>query len=271
MNYLKIALRFYINSSIHVALSVYCLLNITYVYWGFTQKEELSNFLFFGTIIAYNFIKYFEVSKLHYSGSIKNLKQIQFFSFCCLLFFCYYLLQLNLKTILFIIPLGIITVLYAVPFIEGFRKNLRSISYLKILIVALVWSSLTVVFPIYDYGINIENKGTLILMTAQRFLLIFVFVLPFDIRDMNYDAASLRTLPQKIGLRATKRVGLLVLILCLVLELIISNDPKFLKCFFVVFITTLVLLMRASEKQSFFYSSFIVEAIPIIWFIILTV
>lgn len=270
MNYLKIVLRFYINSSIHVALSVYCLLNITYVYWGFTRKEALSNFLFFGTIIAYNFIKYFKVSNSYNSGSIKNLKRIQYFSFFCLLFFSYYLLQLNLKTILFIIPLGIITVLYAVPFIEGFRKNLRSIAYLKILIVALVWSSLTVILPIYDYGVHIENNSTLILMTVQRFLLIFVFVLPFDIRDMNYDAASLHTLPQKIGLRATKRVGLFILILCLVLELTISNDSKFLKCFFVIFIITLVLLMRASEKQSFFYSPFIVEAIPIIWFVILT-
>ncbi len=269
MNYLKIAIKFYINSSIHVALSVYCFLKITELYLGLPHKESLSNFVFFGTITAYNFVKYAGVAKLHHRSLTNNLKLIQIFSFCCFLLFCYFFFHLRHKTILLIVPLGVITLLYAVPFFCGFRKNLRSISYLKILIVSLVWGALTVILPAYDYGLEKLDLFKTLLMALQRFLFVLVLILPFDIRDMKYDAISLQTIPKKIGIKQTKKMGFVVLSICLVLEFLIGVDTSFSKVFLAVFCITLFLLMRASEDQTPFYSSLGVEAIPIIWWFLL--
>ena len=265
MDCLKNVIKFYINSSIHVALSVYCFLKITELYFDFSCSEALSYFVFYGTIVAYNFIKYAEIAKFHHRSLTKNLRLIQLFSFACLVPFCYYFTHLKIKTIVFIIPFALITLLYAVPFLGGFQKNLRSISYLKILIVSLVWSAITVLLPVYDFGVERVNSITLFLMILQRFLFVFVLILPFDIRDMNFDIISLQTIPKKIGIKKTKKVGFLVLAKCLVLEFLISENLGFSKVFLVVFFLTLSLLMRASEDQSPFYSSLGVEAIPIIW------
>ncbi|CAM1372341.1 UbiA prenyltransferase family protein [Tenacibaculum xiamenense] len=271
MNYLKTAIKFYINSSIHVALSVCSFLKITELYLGLPNNEWLLNFVFFGTITAYNFVKYAGVAKLHHRSLTNNLKLIQIFSFCCFLLFSYYFFHLKQETLFLIVPFGIVTLLYAVPFFGGFRKNLRSISYLKILIVSLVWSVVTVILPAYDYGLEKLDLIKTLLMALQRFLFVFVLILPFDIRDMKYDAISLQTIPKRIGVKQTKKIGFIILSICLVLEFLVDGGMNFSKSFLIIFCTTLFLLMRASEEQTPFYSSLGVEAIPIVWWLLLII
>ena len=45
---------------------------------------------------------------------------------------------------------------------------------------------------------------------TQRFLFVFVLMLPFEIRDMKYDSLKLSTIPQQIGIIKTKAIGLLL-------------------------------------------------------------
>ena len=42
---------------------------------------------------------------------------------------------------------------------------------------------------------------------------IIAVTIPFDIRDLKYDSSSLATIPQKIGVRRTKYLGLMLLVL----------------------------------------------------------
>ena len=98
-----------------------------------------------------------------------------------------------------------LTLLYAIPFLSGFHKNLREVSYLKIVVVALVWSGFTVLIPVLDAGIEFSIQ--LVLVAIQRFLIVVVLILPFDIRDVKYDAISLQTIPKKIGVEKTKKLG----------------------------------------------------------------
>lgn len=166
-------------------------------------------------------------------------------------------------------PFGFLTLLYAVPFLSGFQKNLRSIGYLKIIIVALVWTGTTVVLPIYDTDLGFSYN--VVLISIQRFLLVVTLILPFDIRDVKYDAISLQTIPKKIGVQNTKKLGYVLLTMCLVLEFFISSSIEFKISFLVIYSLLLILLFKSSENQSKYYSSFIVEAIPIFWFLFLSV
>ena len=269
MKYFKIILDFYINSSIHVALAVYAFVRITELYFNLSYNEPLDYFMFYGTITGYNFVKYAGVAKLHHRSLTTHLKVIQVFSLLCFILLCYYAWQLSIRTLLLISPFGLLTLLYAIPFLSGFQKNLRSVGYLKIIVVALVWMGATVFLPVFDAQIEFSN--TVGLISVQRFLLVVVLILPFDIRDVKYDAISLQTIPRKIGVKSTKKLGVTLLVVCLLLEFLITENTIFRKSFFLIIFMLFALLVWAKENQSKYYSSFIVEAIPVIWLVFLSI
>ena len=117
MRILKHVLDFYINSSIHVALSVYALTWLTLLEFGISYDEHVLYFNFFGTITGYNFVKYFGLAKFHHRSLANWLKVIQLFSLVCFVALCYYAFQLEPKTWLYIVILGAITFFYAIPFL----------------------------------------------------------------------------------------------------------------------------------------------------------
>ena len=265
MKGLKIILEFYLNASIHVALAVFAFLRITEIYFELPFNQNLDYFIFFGTITGYNFVKYAGVAKLHHRSLTSSLKVIQVFSLGCFLIMCYYATQIKLRTLIVSIPFNILTVLYAVPFLSGFGKNLRQISYLKIIIVAFVWAGFTVLLPLVDARLSLNVSA--VILFIQRFLLVVVLILPFDIRDVKYDAISLQTIPKKIGLVQTKRLGLLLLILALILEYLFESSATLNTLFMLFFFMVVLFLMRSKIEQSKYYSSFYVEALPIIWWL----
>ena len=267
MKFFKTFFNFYINVSAHVGFAVYAFVKITEYYLDLSNNDTLNYFIFFGTITGYNFVKYAGVAKLHHRSLTNNLKIIQIFSFICFLAMCYFAFQMQLKTLFFAIPFVILTFLYAVPFLSGFDKTLRQVSYLKIIVVAIVWAGFTVLIPSVEAGEEISLK--LLLLAVQRFLIVVVLTLPFDIRDVKYDAISLQTIPKKIGIEKTKRLGLGLMIFALLIEYGINANNISKNVFMVFFFASLVFLMRSKINQSKFYSSFLVESLPIIWWLLL--
>ena len=55
----KKIIDFYIDSSIHVALAAYAFIRITILLLNISYEESVAYFGFYGTITAYNCIKYF--------------------------------------------------------------------------------------------------------------------------------------------------------------------------------------------------------------------
>ena len=268
MHIFKKIFNFYLNASIHVALAVYAFVRVTEVYFDLQYNEALDYFAFYGTITGYNFVKYFGIAKFHHRSLTQDLKIIQVFSFVCFLLLCYYGFQLSLSTLVVFAGFGVLTVLYAIPFLSGFQKSLRSVSYLKVIVVALVWAGVTVVIPLYDA--DKEVFATVVLVqVVQRFLLVGVLILPFDIRDLQFDAISLQTIPRKIGVEKTKKLGYVLLLFALLLEFVIAPNSIFRNVFLTVFFLILFFVMRAKSNQSHYYSSFWVESIPIIWWLLL--
>lgn len=267
MHILKLLFNFYINSSIHVALSVYSLVRITELYFDLPYNKHLDYFIFFGTITGYNFIKYAGVAKFYHMSLTKSLRLIQIFSFISFCFLCYYAWLLPVDTLLYFLPFGILTVLYIVPFLGGFQKNLREISYLKIFIVGGVWAGVTAVIPLLASGSTIDVD--LILLFVQRILFIVALILPFEIRDMQLDFENISTLPQKIGVKQTKRFGFILLLFALAFEFLITDSSVNRNVFLAVCFALLFFLMRSKGNQSKYYSSFWVESLPVLWWIVL--
>lgn len=269
MKWLKLLLRIYINSSIHVALSVYALMRITEIMFNLPPNKLLNGFVFFGSIIAYNFVKYVTLIIFKFKNITKSLKIIYILSFGSFLMTIFYGCQLQFKTLMLILPFGLLTLFYVLPTVSGFAKNLRNIPTVKIIIIAFVWSGITVLLPLFEADVLIDKK--VVLLFIQRFLFVIVLTLPFDIRDFRQDKRHLQTIPQLLGVERTKKVGFFLLLITLLIEFFITPNILFKTVFLIVFFVLLVFLQRASIKQRKYYASFWIEGIPIFWWLLLKV
>ncbi|WP_372753402.1 hypothetical protein [Mariniflexile sp.] len=269
MQVLKQIFNFYINSSIHVALAVVSLTWITLKEYNISGNDGLLCFVFFASISGYNFVKYFGIAKFHHIRLATWLQIIQIFSFISFVLMCYYGLSLNPETLLYLAVFALITFFYAMPLIPvslffTYRANLRSVSGLKVYVIALVWAGVTVFLPIInnEYQLSVD----IFITATQRFIFIIILMLPFEIRDLRFDSLKLATIPQKIGVIQTKMLGTLFLFAFFLLEFFKDsvNSAQLLILFLISGITLLFLLF-SSKEQGRYYSSFWVEGLPILW------
>ena len=269
MQFLKKLLDFYINSSIHVALSVYALVQLTQILFSISNDFATSYFAFFGTIVGYNFVKYDALARTKKVQMSLQLKGIAFLSFLSLLATGYYFFQLQKTTQIIGFVFLAITLLYTLPFFPN-KKNARNWAGIKIYIVALCWVGVTLFLPIINTNLPFTNY--VFLVAAQRFILIFVMILIFEIIDLRLDDPHLKTVPQQIGVLKTKRVGVTLMVLFVLLEFL-SSDFKieFFALKSALAITTILFLLFSNENRSRYYASFWVESIPIFWWLFLLV
>lgn len=272
MKRLKPWLDFYINSSIHVALAVVSLAYVSLLELHLSMDWPLLFFVFFSSVTGYNFVKYFGVARFHHRQLTHGLKVIQIFSLGCFLLMLVFLFQLKPKTIVYIGVFGLVTFLYAVPFLPkklfmDQQKNLRNIGGLKVYVIALVWAGVTVLLPVFD---NAAAFSMEVWVTAmQRFLLVMLLMLPFDIRDLQYDSLKLATIPQKIGINNTKIMGSFMAILFFILEFLKSElSARSLLLTLAVTLVVVLFIVFANKRRSDYYSSFWVESVPIFWLVL---
>lgn len=273
MRLLKAIFDFYINSSIHVALAVYAMSWITLLEFGLPYDENILYFIFYASITGYNFVKFFGLAKFHHRGLANWLKIIQVFSFFCFLLMCFYVYRLRLDTLWVVLGTAIVTFFYAIPFLPrkmllDSKHNLRSVNGLKAYVIALVWSVVTVVLPLINNQIEIDFD--VIVTGLQRLVYVLVLILPFDIIDMNYDSLKLSTIPQKIGVKKTKILGVFLLIVFLLMEFLKDEivEVNVIVLLLISFITMLFVLFSTKDRSRY-YSVFWVEGLPIVWLVLM--
>jgi hypothetical protein len=255
MKFLQRLLDFYIQSSIHVGFAVFCLVKITEIRAKCNPIPSLSIFIFFATILGYNFLKYVEV---FWKGNCHSAKyySILFVSFFSLigLFFQFRYLPNTIKIQLFVS--GTLVLIY--PFIRKF-------GWLKLFFVSLVVTYVTVFIPFTSVKfIEMDLKIHFI----QRFLVLFSLLIPFEIMDSFQDPISLRTLPQQFGINKTKLLGMLLLIPFMVLEFLKTNS-SLVSVF--IGLVTVIFIHFSSKQRNKYYTNFWVESVPIFWLILLLI
>lgn len=120
------------------------------------------------------------------------------------------------QVIVMLIPLAVVSLLYTFPIIPFNSRfvTLRAIPYVKIFVITLVWSLVTVLLPVVrmQHGMDVHVW----LMFTERMIFVFVLALMFDIRDREHDQRSgLKTIPLWLGEEKSKKLckGLLILFL----------------------------------------------------------
>lgn len=240
MKILKLIIDFYINTSIHVAFAIFCLVQITKTDLNASINFNIDLFIFLGTIFGYNFLKYFKVFQEKIFTIKKNyaILLVTFLSFLGLLF---YFIKLEFETKLAFLEISI--VVFSYPF-------MRKFGFLKMFIVALCVTYITVYIPALNFN-SLEKTNYL----WQRFFVVFCLLIPFEIIDVKKDAKTINTLPQIIGIQNLKFTGLILLFICICF---LNLDYKIALsiCFFIIFSTT---------NRSKYYTVFWVESLPVCW------
>lgn len=286
MSLVKHCLKQYVERNIHVSVSVLSLAFLTYHYSGTSIDWFFLAFSGIGTLVAYTYIK-----NVPPKGSINlSVKQVILRSPLWInilaLLLVGLILFLNSRQQIVLGILMLLCLVYILPTAANDKdetsKNichlipwpLRDFGAVKIVIVALVWSGISVVMPLISEGWPMRELS--LLFIAQS-LWIIVLTIPFEIRDSGKDQLRHPTWPQKLGLSGVKVLGICLLLISVAMHFLLNRDlvmaqgttPGFMDTPYVItVILTLIGLIKAKPKQSFWYSAFWIEGIPIAWLIL---
>ena len=204
-------LDFLVASNVYVSLGV---VSLTLLSLDIRQTEHpnLLWFVFFATLFVYNFIRLVNVHSIISSSESLRHQIIYrfrtFFWIVCIgsaLIGFYFFVTISENIFLPIIGLGFVSIIYGLPIYKNGSHlfRLRDVPGLKIFLIAFVWAYVTEGLPAL-----INGEPLYFLALFERFLFIFAITIPFDIRDLNYDASHLATIPQYFGVNNAKWMAL---------------------------------------------------------------
>lgn len=256
-----------IYSNIYIALAAVLLCFETQIQLGLKlQWHPYIFILFFATFIEYSLHPIYKSwSNQSNAESLRDqwvkmqLKPFIAVNLIALVLLFFVSIQAKLRVIFMFIPIAIITILYSVPWAKKGKKffRLRDIPYLKIFLIALIWSSTTVLIPFIHSEIRIDNIHVFFL-TLERFIFILAITIPFDVRDMEADlAAGIKTLPALISVSKANKMAIVFIMFFAILNYInyIWQNNLFLLIFIQISaaFTYFVLTHPKFKKSEYYY------------------
>ena len=288
MNFFKRISDAVIYSNLYISLAAALLVIETNLIYDFTNTGyNLAFFVFFSTLATYNFQRLvrYNIPRIDSSEShnwiAANAKTLVFFTvFSILLSIGIYFLRLQLNLLLVVLPVGVISICYVIDLRNYGLKipQLRAIPYIKIILISIVWSTVTVFFAILNEEHLSEILTVDVMLTfLQRMLFIFAITLPFDIRDMKYDKKlNLKTIPLYYGVEKTKKIATIALFCfsgMVIIQYFSGNKLEFIETVALLFSAAITdfVITKTHEKQKEYFYSFIMDGTLILQFLLVLI
>lgn len=265
---MKSIIRFLVYSNIWVACCAFGLTISAEVLLG-AANFKVSQFVFFATIFTYNFQRIISLRKGQKNVRKEWVNEHIFVIYGFILFWgflsLYRFIDFRLNTQIAIIFLGTLSILYPL--------GLRKIPFSKIFIISFVWAVSTMFLLVLENNIPISQNICWHLIA--RFLFVFSITIPFDIRDLKYDAKSLRTIPLFFGILRSRFIAIFTLFVCGAIAifqyfenaLIFSN---LLALIFLYFVSS-IFILKSDESKGEMYFSFWGESLSILGYLFLVI
>jgi len=172
--------------------------------------------VFCATFLVYNLtrlvvLKFYKMPLEHPNDQWANQHQNLFYGvlIIALMGLGFAIFLIRITDIFYLIPLFLIVLFYALPFlkIKHLNLNLRRLPFLKIFLIIVVWTFATALLPLLQLNQKFQ-WWVVFLVLVERLSLITALALLFDIRDMQADASQgLQTIPLKIGESKTLKLS----------------------------------------------------------------
>lgn len=262
-----------IYSNLIISIGAFLLTNITIYDMNLIGVDELPNFVFFATLFAYSYQRQIKIKYVYdrYTNDRARWmsKRVGFNIIMIMMSIIGMIFTLSLSNddiLLYLAPVGLFTLVYILP---SKSLGLRNIPFVKIFLISGIWMYVTVILP---YFLNTEQVifeqlvfEQLALYSIVRFMFIFGITIPFDIRDINVDGRSMNTIPQVLGIKAAKILGIIVLLLSSILNIIFLIPDT---AYIITSIVAIVLVCSSNAKKGDFFYLGLIDGLMIFWYIL---
>lgn len=214
-------LKALIHSNIYISLAAVFLAIETQIQLGMEPQAHPYLFIiFFATLFEYNLHRLVTVltdkkalnSEKH-KWVRENPKKFYLLVIISVAGFVGAIFMAKKEVLLTFALIAILTIFYSVPVYRNKNQlfRLREIPYLKIFLIASVWSASTILLPVIQAIQKFDNVQ-IIMLLLERFFFIFAITIPFDIRDMEADQrAGLKTIPLLLNEKKALQIAFLSL------------------------------------------------------------
>ncbi|MGB1242270.1 MAG: UbiA family prenyltransferase [Chitinophagales bacterium] len=270
--FLRKIINFFIYSEILISI---CAIAATCQTYLLLQKpilwDELLWIVGFSTMACYVLARLAALEEMNQMFRQPKNRTRLFYLLCILMLTtsiaCFHLFwQLKTSIQMVLMASGVITILYTLPLIPSKKgwKKLRDIGMLKIFLIAIIWTISTAILPILQSNASFDNPRTWLII-LEKLLFIFAITLPFDIRDMNYDASrKLKTIPLLIGIENTLQLSYICLaalgFIAVINYLLLPNNPQFflMIALLISYRSTAILIQQTKmDRPDQFYTGFL--------------
>lgn len=267
--WIRSIVNLYIYSSLHI--SIVATLFCAETYFIVCHEIDLLylGIVFCSTMMMYSLHRIIGITKIsseliegRYRIILKYKSHLKIYVFIALLGIIFFMISSTYRYLIFMIPLGLISILYTVPLLSK-KKRLRDISYIKIFLISIVWSGISVgPILVSDQPVDIVLVS---LLSIEKLIYILAITLPFDIRDLAIDKSLVTmTIPHRIGIKNSYRLSYVLLIvgLSILAYISIGSDLYPMVLYFTVaYLLTMMSLIVSKSKSSDYYYSGLLDGI----------
>ena len=213
-------------------------------------------FVFGATLVQYNLHYFFKTTAITNSGrlawSLKNKSIHKILIAAGAALVIYSLFSFRLHHFIILLVFGAIAFLYSFPFLPfANKKRIKDFGLMKIITLALLWTLVTVWFPVDQTNFS-ETSFQLIFL--RRFIFIFILCLLFDTRDIEIDTKErISTLPVMAGIKTSYLLCYLLLIIFAalsVIQFIYLPDPIQLAAMLISALATAITIEYSKKNNS---------------------
>lgn len=261
MKFLSRAINFILFGNIFVALGAVCLIQITNIQLQHTDHlSAYSLLVFFATLFIYNFQRFFykpqqdtNLNSIRRKWIFENQASVRLLTFIGFVGVGITFFFNDLNVVFYLSPLLFLSLAYFIPFIK-----LRKSPWFKLFTLVIVWTTVTSLIPILLSDTAPFTKNN-VLHLGIRFCFMMAICIPFDLRDLEIDAAdNVSTLPHILGEKKAKRLALgfmLIFMILIILEytMRLTNIKIFIALMISAIITLALVLMSNSKRGEYFY------------------
>ncbi|NND77568.1 MAG: hypothetical protein HKN39_05245 [Flavobacteriales bacterium] len=250
-------LRWIVDSHIWIALGSSSLAIFSFKSVYANIDSLVICFLFSSTLFIYNLqtlIKRGSKKTTSANRSSVKLSELKALTAISLLSLIPLGFSLNMDKVLFLGIFVLISLLYAakLKWTKRNKTDLRSIPFIKIYLIAIVWVGVSVAFPLYYIGHPFSMSEYLFLLT---FFFYFIGItIPFDIRDIKFDAEKMKTIPQNIGVGYSKGLSMILLLAAGIIAFFLYTqaflDRSLMLLAMMIFLLSIILSYNSDHKKS---------------------
>lgn len=254
MNHIKRFIDFLLFGNIYIALGAFFLSQSTIIELKLNLDISYSILVFFSTLFIYNFQRIFykaptnnESISVRRKWISKNQKKIIALTILGIIGTSVGLFYVNIKAILYLLPLCILSIGYFFPSIQ-----LRKFTLLKIFILVTVWTATCYIIPVL-LSTKVFTMQHLVYIFSGFFFMTAI-CLPFDNRDIEIDKKeNIQTFAVLFGSRRVNLIAFLFSLLYLLLLIITKADTIIIVINLIVFLACTVFILKNNNPRNEYY------------------